>query len=457
MNRMPFGLTNSLRHTPWRSLLLGGALVLLGAFSTRLPVPEAVKRMAEAALLVFLVHAVERELFWKDLGGMVQEQMVKVSARFNELIDNASSLGMTFVYRNRAEAVDDILGKDGVPGAIDEAQDRIWLLGIAFSEGVKLERLRERLKCKLHDNPRFDLRIMLLDSLRSPAVFRSFLESSPQTRTTILNCRRPASVAVDPLFNQPLHNQISQAFHHCEDDGLREKVRFNGHDPLCWLVIADGTAFYEPYTFGAPENRQASCIGPCFPAFKFEECGEEGTFRILEDHFKKLWATSDVGHFLFGLRLANSERLADRIFQRRGDWLRKVARGLAVLEGRERELRREARLRCQNDLALQSGPTLMLQVRGFANSPRLGATLIDVSENGLRLRLNDAPPRLVGGEHGTAISISTQNADDDLANSLVQHFSAPKQKLIVMRLEQEDHTIALGRVPLDGEGQPLSA
>jgi hypothetical protein len=437
------------QFTRWRTLVLGGSLLLLGAFSSRLPVPEGMKRVAEATLLVLLVHAVEREFFWKDIGGMVQEQMVEVSAKFNDLVQSATSCGLDLVYSNRKKADQDVWQ------AVGEARDRIWLLGIAFHEGLNLERLRAQLKRKLSDNARFDLRIMVLDSLRSPAVFRSLLESAAQTRTNIVSFHRPAGVTVDPLFTQPLHAHISQAFHHCNDEQLKDRVRFYGHDPLCWLVIADNTAFYEPYTFGTPKNRDGHCLGPCFPVFRFKQGSTDDPFYILEDHFKKLWATSPVRFFHFGLRLANSQSLTARMFERRGEWLKKVARGLASLEMQESESespdraaaaaavekRREARLSSRTDLILEPGTTLVLQLPAGASQWR--AELVDVSEGGVALKLIDPPPRFW---EGMQVSISPQGQCGDLINRLIDHFSARTHQLVVNRWK--DDLLALKRVPL---------
>lgn len=435
-------LRELVRGTRWRSVLSASALLLLGAFSARIPISEVLKHAAEVTLLVFLVHALEREFFWKDLGDLVRDEMGTVSAKFSSLIKNANEAGLEFIYPDRRDALDDI-GEQ-----VTKAQNRIWLLGVALYEELSLEKLQQQLKDKLSQKEGFDLRIMLLDSLRSPAVFRSLLESSSQTRKEILNRPRSGDLLSDPLFAQDLHGHILQSFNHCNgDDQLRSRLRFYGLDPMGWLVITDSIAFYEPYTLGRPDSRQ-KCLGHCFPVFKFYE-NKGSAFRILENHFERLWETSAVWSFHFGLRLASGRNLSTRLFDRRGRWFGNVIRGLASLEvgangtstDTKAEKRREPRLQAEADLA---APGTAFRVRLAGGVPQWIGALVDVSEGGIALRFDEAQA-IPNFAAGTKIGISATDNHNDLVNKILAHFEDGRHRLLVRNWER--HILRLEGVP----------
>jgi len=60
------------------------------------------------------------------------------------------------------------------------------------------------------------------------------------------------------------------------------------------------------------------------PIYKFNKVKNINTFNILEDHFRKLWLTSDLDSFHIQARVADEKRIISEIFEKRHDWLQHV-------------------------------------------------------------------------------------------------------------------------------------
>jgi hypothetical protein len=337
------------RIFPWRSTVIVLVIFLFGLFSGKLP--RAAIVVGETTLLAFLIHAIEKEFFWKSLLRMVQLALENVHEKQNALLRNSSKAGITAIYVSRSGATPAVLD------AIAASNKRVWLLGIALHEVLSVAEVLPALEAKRLGNKDFDLKILVLDPLRSPALFRVFLESKPAAIRSILDYRRPGSSDLDPLFNQTLHHKVRDVFHLFHDpaeSALANDVRFYAHDPICWLVIADDIAFHEPYTFGDPQGDSSHrCIGPIMPTFRIERTRDSVAFETLEDHFCKLWITSDIDVFHFESRLADAQSIAAKIFKQRGDWFERVYRALDSWDKRKQEHPRDRRicprLPCETD------------------------------------------------------------------------------------------------------------
>lgn len=345
---------------PWRSVAIALALIIFGVYSHQIAARSAAaEETIQVILLALLVHCIERDFLWKELSkslsGVVEKASQKVSNENNALIGAAADGGLTRIYLNREAAQSD------VDDTITNANSRVWLLAVAISEKVNLEQfaedLKKRLESSTNEKQKFDLKILVADPLRSPAVFRSFLESTAKQNEAVYEYPRPSdeNPLLDPFCGQTLFKKVHRVFQLLdgpEYEIMRDAVRFYAHDPSCWLVIADQTAFFEPYTFGKPENVKAGCcIGGYFPVFKFERGGPEAkSFQILEDHFNKLWITTDTDWFHFRAKLSELTSVIDSVFKRRGDdWFRRVWQTLAKDDAAGKYERRSPRRRCTSD------------------------------------------------------------------------------------------------------------
>jgi hypothetical protein len=345
---------------PWRSFSIAIALIIFGVYSHQIAARSvAAEETIQVILLALLVHCIERDFLWKELSkslsGVVEEASQKVSNENNALIGAASDGGLSRIYLNREAAQGD------VDHAIANANSRVWLLAVAFSEKVNLERfadsLKEKLESSTKEKQKFDLKILVADPLRSPAVFRSFLESTAKQDEMVYRHPRPSdeNSLLDPFCGQTLFKKVHRVFQLLdgpEYEIMRDAVRFYAHDPSCWLVIADQTAFFEPYTFGKPEDvKPGCCIGGYFPMFKFEPGGPKAkSFQILEDHFNKLWITTDTDWFHFRAKLSDLTNVIDSLFKRRGDdWFRRVWQTLAKDDAVGKYERRCPRRQCTSD------------------------------------------------------------------------------------------------------------
>ena len=85
------------------------------------------------------------------------------------LFKSATACGLTRVYHSRDEV------KANVLSDIENAEQRVWICGIGLAETITLTNALS----SLDKNPRpVKVKILLLDALRSTALFRTFLEYS---------------------------------------------------------------------------------------------------------------------------------------------------------------------------------------------------------------------------------------------------------------------------------------
>lgn len=284
--------------------------------TVKIPHAEIAQHLMLVLAAVMGVHLLEHTWLRRSMDAQSRETLKDVLEKSNVIIESAAASGLQKIYSSRDERVK----KDVIQDIVD-AKDRVWLLGVGLSEKISLNPNLIRLlgaKTKTAD-----VRILLLDALRSPAVFRTFLESSAEEfhdiiRTDRSDPNRPPPS--DPYFRRPLYRAFENA--HATLSGrpdFRAVVRFYAHTPNCWLAITDNTAYFQPYTFGRGEEDDAT-IGPQMPVFKFESVSKMKPFRILEDHFEKLWLTSTADLFHVGARIADRNLLLHQIFKKRQPW-----------------------------------------------------------------------------------------------------------------------------------------
>jgi len=304
-----------------------------------------------------------------------------------EMRTGAAACGISKVFPSRHEA------EVEVHEAFKSATRRLWIIGIGlsqvFSLADHLNSIEERIRVARRRRKRFDARILLLDALTSTGVFRSLLESSAEKAEEIVSAFRQYGDERpdDPYFNEQLYHDFKNAWSRFRGRPyIDNTVRFYGHAPSCWLFIADDTAYFEPYTFGAPRNSRktgGSAIGPLMPVFKFEGPTSR-PFQILEDHFERLWSTTDTDLFHVLARDAEAADSVHKIFHARGHWLRQV-HGILHKPGRER--RQYPRKICNSKL---ENYVRRDNKQGTGQLPIKVEKVLNFSREGLAFRLNMA-------------------------------------------------------------------
>jgi hypothetical protein len=394
------------RPRVWLGLGLGAGWGLYSALEAAdIHVPAGLRDALLALAAVMAVTFIERELSLReferwhaeserrleravaDALATVQDTVTKGQNSFSEylaesdeLMATARACSLEAIWPRRSAAVPAILE------AVRNARSRVWLLGVAFAEGLTLDALTNAIAEGADNGTEPDFRVLLMDPLQSPAVYRTLLESADLTLDQIIRCERPDSL--DPLLRErhypAFSRNISILRRRPDADRI---VRFYGQNPTCWMMICDDEVFYEPYTLGVTRTAETSglCIGSLMPVFKYR-AGADSVFEMLEDHFRKVWLTSDTGLIHAEARLRRAKEIYARMFEpdERGMWFEYVAGSLRASRARPSEFadtidpRRVPRHRCT------WGGSVMVEGRNkMGGTLRAAATIRDYSENGI--------------------------------------------------------------------------
>jgi hypothetical protein len=326
----------------------------------------ALFEIALAMLVLIAIGLLDRILLFSEVRRLLRDAM-RSSTR---LLQGATEVGIKKVYKTRESAADQILFE------VKQAKHRVLLLAVAFSQGVHLSSLlksldrnpnwqrileRERIARKRNSAsdpldtpsdthldisaPDLDFRLLLLDPLRSPAVFRALLESQLSKAQAIVDTHRNSQPASDPYFQTRLYGDAVQAWAQIDQqEAIQDRVRFYGQAPVCWLVVIDDVAYYQPYSFGGRGDiDKAFCIGDLLPTFRIRAIGESGVFNVLVDHFDRLWQTSNTDWLGMCVRRADRHRILSKLLDVRAEWLRGVVGGRLARDRDGRERRRSPR------------------------------------------------------------------------------------------------------------------
>jgi hypothetical protein len=301
------------------------------------------------------VHLLDRAYLWKEtetlltnilnhnvknnIGHNIKDNLEKIIPQSIEEVfknryqfcENASLSSLEMVYCDRMDA------KETIYRSIRKSKKRLWILGIAFSEEIELREILNHANLGDKDKNIFDIRILLLDALRSPAIFRTFLESSEMDVREIINHDRSAK-SIDqsePYKETRMYSDFTEAFRLLNtklEEKYHKNTRFYAHNPNFWMIITDDTLFFEPYTFGrgdvAFEDKKS--IGSLMPIFQFGKKPTTKIFRILEDHFVKLWLTSNQDMFHMKSRIKESQTIIKSIIDNKIVWLKHVYGSLYI-------------------------------------------------------------------------------------------------------------------------------
>jgi len=349
----------------------------------------------------------------------------------NQLIGTASTCGLTNIYYSRKDVKGDIYG------AIENAEKRVWLLGITFSENIHLDELLSTLNEKIAKG--LDVKILLLDVFQDTAVFRTFLESTDPEAAKIIHADRSKSQPNDPLFHQRLYSDFTHVCDRLESyPNVGPAVRFYAHNPACWMMIVDNTAHFQPYTFGRSASQHSSnlCIGANMPVFKFQMQPNGRPFEILEDHFLKLWLTSNVDLFHIEARIADRNRIIKDIFDSQSSWFKHVFEVLHAPNGTMPFTIDRRKFPRQTWEWNQPPLNVCLQDRKTI----IRATICNCSREGISLKLEATNLPL---NEGQIVTLQGTSPKEPLAaNFIVDHFLEKKRFMV--------RQIANGSLPIIG-------
>lgn len=299
-----------------------------------IPDPELIRHLLITLSAVVGVHLLDRVWLWKDMAEWNTNSLRKIIESSNQLISGASKCGIKNIYYSRQDAQKQIME------TINTAEDRAWFLGIAFSENIHLNEILSAIDSKVNKE-KFDFKMLLLDALRSTATFRAFLESTPDLVEKIVSTNRDNEDINDPIFDTRLFMDFSNSIGTLNTNiNITHAIRFYAHMPMCWLVIIDNTMYFQPYSFGRGKigTRINPYVETLMPVFEIKKIENQSTsesekpvfFDILEDHFYKLWITSDTDLFHIAARRVSHKCIVKDLFQTRSSWLNHVYRTLYV-------------------------------------------------------------------------------------------------------------------------------
>lgn len=418
-------------------------------------IPEIVKHLLLVFSAIMCVHIMEYAYLWWEIFGHIRSilketlqathqliddnksSLEKSLQTTNRLIGSAATCGLTNIYCSRK----DVRGE--IYDAIETAEKRVWLLGVTFSENVHLDELLSTLSEKTDKG--LDIKILLLDALQDSAIFRTFLESTAPEVAKIINTDRAKMQPIeDPFFHQRLYSDFAHA---CDRLGsypnVGETVRFYSHTPTCWMMLVDNTAHFQPYTFGrsASQHSLNLCIGASMPVFKFQMQPNGKPFEILEDHFLKLWLTSNVDLFHIEARIADRNRVIKDILDSRSSWFKYVHE---VLHTPKNNLPLTIdRRKFPRQSWEWNQPSLNVCLQDSKTTIR--ATMCDFSREGISLHVDATNPSSVDGE--VVILQGTPPVEPFTANFIADHFLKIKRFMIRRVAKGSRPIIGLQAIP----------
>jgi hypothetical protein len=366
------------------------ALIGLEWISPYLHVPDALNHILLVLTAMVGVHLIERMWVWDDVVEQFSRLAKDIVTDSTQLSASASRVGLVRLYVSREAAVSDVKRE------IRRAKSRVWLLGVSLSARMTLSSVLDDLL--KHIDLGHDVRLLVIDPLRSPAVFRALLENDADTVDAILH---KGEEGIHTYFQKKLFLEVQKCAGLIQDhDQLAARAKFYAPNPSCWLVVADDTVFFEPYTFGKCEDAPKGdpCLGEYMPVFKFRKQQGGRPFEILCDHFDKIWRTSDTDIFHFEANQRDAKRIVKKVLDHRRAWFEHVFNALHNNASYANTCDRRSHPR-QEPFAVE--PQLIFELswkNGSGAISKSSASLRDFSAGGLSFVLNGAALPTVGDE-----------------------------------------------------------
>ncbi|MBL8326896.1 MAG: PilZ domain-containing protein [Rubrivivax sp.] len=399
------------------SIAVAGVVILMFAWSglaewiaRSLPELKAwldlVGHVAITLSAIFIVHMLDRDAVKGEISRAFEEQL----ERYLPLGLTAKECGLHALYNSRKQA------RETVEAAVVGGKSRIYMLGVAFRETFDVRTIVDVLAEKLKVNPAFDLRILLLNPLTSPAVMRSFLETAPSEVSAIIEHHTNRCLGKGPsgspggYTNTNLWGDCFSAFTNLKHQVFVDRLRFYRRDPTVWMVMVDDRVFVESYTFGQVKEHRAESVNPRLgghmPVLEFRGADTE-PYRILNDHFRRLWQTSTDDPLHMGAQYSDADGiLDDAIFRVRLPWLTDVGEILSREEKRRYP-------RQKYDVGAE-----IAAVNGSGAGTRMKGRLVDCSRGGVRLKVAGVDAALQVGEAVTLAIDGTTALAAHLAQGL---------------------------------------
>ncbi|GAB62490.1 MAG: hypothetical protein DWB56_01520 [Candidatus Jettenia sp.] len=423
-------------------------------------VPEIVKHLLLIFSAIMCVHIMEYTYLWWEIFGHIKDILKETLQTTNRLIDDnrislekylqttnrligsAALCGLTNIYSTRKDVKSDIYD------AIENAEKRVWLLGITFSENLHLDELLSTLQKKISHG--LDVKILLLDALECPAIFRTFLESTASEAAKIIHADRTKTQSPDPYFHQRLYSDFVHACDRLKSyPNVEPAVRFYTHSPTCWMMIVDNVAHFQPYTFGRSASQHSAnlCIGANMPVFKFQIQPKGKPFEILEDHFLKLWLTSNLDLFHIEAKIADRNRIVRDIFDSHSSWLKQVYEVLYTPKDSTSSVIDQYKVPSQ--LWRWDQPSLSISLQD--NKTLTRAAICDYSCKGISLEIESALALC----EGQIILLQGEPPTEPLeANFVMNHFLRIKRFIIRQLSQGSPSTIRLEAAPAEENNKP---
>ena len=395
-------------------------------------------------------HLLEKAYTWGEITEFTKNALKEVLAPSLQLVDSSNRCGIEKIYVSRKEAVSDILS------AIHKSEYRVWMAGIAFSENLKFEEILRLIKPKIDKNKEYKFNVLLTDVFKSPAVFRSFIEGDEnQVETMLSYIPGKYKNSEHPYFHHKLfkhfYNSYSTILY---DTKIQDFIKYHAHNPNCWLVIIDNTAYFQPYTLGRGTNvkPEKTSIGPLMPVIKFQKNDDVNTFSILVDHFIKLWKTSTSDFYNIKAKYSNREQIINTIFETRSFWLYHVWGALFKYKNNnlhDLKERREFTRRC-----CHSDYSIVISMPNGSYSVKIKAKIKNISKNGICLIIDDVDNL----QNVDSVFIDLDEYDNNLFISNVPSLGdlvyESKCKFDIIWKEQIDNKLELGLTSTDCEYDP---
>jgi hypothetical protein len=367
---------------------------------------EAHRELLLLLIGALVVHLVDRFILFGSFKTLIETTANSVRDVFSELSRSADSAGIARIYQDRESASDDVLA------AVVSAQERVWLLGIAFTGAPDLSHLLSKIRQTRLKHPTVDVRLLLLDSLKSPAVFRAILESPPNIIEEILEQATKIPPNMTPLLNQQLFVDCAHTagtLGNLDNRSLQKYVKYYAHNPTAWMVVTDSFAYFQPYSLGRPPKYgvKNGRFGPHMPVFKLMANSPAGTFEVFCDHFSKLWETSDTEYSDFSSRWEDRVKITSDIIKLRYQWFAHVCNAVSNNTPSDHK-RRWPRQKCHEEI------WVVLQWRDEETSAKFEREAVVENSSsgniGLRIKRGLGVPRvgqrmsLIPSQHPTSLA-----------------------------------------------------
>ncbi|OOP57668.1 MAG: hypothetical protein AYP45_02100 [Candidatus Brocadia carolinensis] len=423
-------------------------------------IPEIVKHLLLVFSAIMCVHIMEYAYLWWEIFGHIRnilketlqathqliddnrDSLEKSLQHTNRLIGSAALCGLTNIYCSRKDVKGDIYD------AIENAEKRVWLLGVTFSENVHLDELLSTLNEKITRG--LDIRILLLDVFQETAVFRAIFESTAHEIEKIINTDRTKTLSTDdPIFHLRLYSDFTHTFDRLQNyPDIKPAVRFYTQNPTGWLMIIDNMAYFQPYTFGRSASQRSSnlCVGAHMPVFKYQMQQSGKPFEILEDHFLKLWLTSCVDLFHMESQIADRNRIIKETIDSHASRLKYVFDALHTSKCRTPYSNDRRKFPRQTWEWKQPSLKICLQDR----KTTINASMCDYSREGVSLKVETTD---LLQNHGQIVTLQGESPfEPRLAGFTIDHF-LEKNQFVIRRITKGSQPIIGLQIAPEEDGQ----